>query len=151
MHFNIYDYFLTINSPFDYPLIAISCWSFKNFSLLADDRSENTFSYYEFLQHLKTQVKWKWGILRQRMCALKSDKSLNQISVLHLHHCWIPNQNHVPAISCWNHLTQCNHPPRQCLRLKFKIFLPVLKAVSVTLTPLIDADTCEKIMSDNWS
>lgn len=26
-------------------------------SLLADDRSENTFSYYEFLQHLKTQVK----------------------------------------------------------------------------------------------
>lgn len=26
-------------------------------SMLADDRSENTFSYYEFLQHLKTQVK----------------------------------------------------------------------------------------------
>ena len=30
------------------------------FSLLVDDRSENTFSYYEFLQHLKTQVKWRW-------------------------------------------------------------------------------------------
>jgi len=26
-------------------------------SLLADDRAENTFSYYEFLQHLKTQIK----------------------------------------------------------------------------------------------
>jgi len=27
------------------------------YSLLVDDRSENTFNYYEFLQHLKTQVK----------------------------------------------------------------------------------------------
>ena len=39
----------------------------NTFSLLADDRSENTFSYYEFLQHLKTQVKWS-------ECEKKPDK-----------------------------------------------------------------------------
>ena len=70
--------------------------------MLADDRSENTFSYYEFLQHLKTQVKWKWGNFWQRMCAGSTLMWRNWTKYqCYLHHCWISNQNQF--ISCQNH------------------------------------------------
>ena len=71
----------SIHSQFECQLSCLTC---NTFSLLADDRSENTFSYYEFLQHLKTQVKWMWEKTWQRMCmlieALQSDKIEPNIS-----------------------------------------------------------------------